>query len=190
MKCLKCGSENSENALFCNKCGASLKSKPINSNLGSAVKVPAGRTPKMIRVNLASERTTDDSENKKIGDENITVSDFISIDEPLKSDVPAVPREETKAAEEKNDERLDRIYRPMRKRDWLAVFALCAVPVLNIIMLFIWSCSPNTNKSKKSYAQLMLIITAVIVLLLIAGIFILWSVFGIDYLSSLPKTLS
>ncbi len=188
MKCLKCGSENSENAFFCNNCGTNLKNISVNPNPGSAVKIPAGKKPKMIRVNLASAEKTADSENCETSIEVFPVSESVPMDGALKTNVPIATPESTKYAEEADNKRLDRIYRPMRKRDWLAVFVLCAIPVLNIVMLFIWSFSPNANKSKKSYAQLVLIITGITVLLLTATAFILWSVFGDDLLSSLTAT--
>lgn len=80
----------------------------------------------------------------------------------------------------------DKSYAPMRKRDWLAVTILSSIPFVNIIMLFVWAFGARVNKSKKSYAQLQLIILAVLIIVCVAAVFIYTAVFGVNPLKKLP----
>lgn len=51
--------------------------------------------------------------------------------------------------------------------DWIGVIILMAIPLINLIMLFVWAFSEETNPSKKNYARATLIIFAIIILLFI-----------------------
>lgn len=63
---------------------------------------------------------------------------------------------------------------PMTLGDWVITLILCAIPVVNIIMLIIWAASSSTDISKKHFAQAYLIIlaieVAVVVVMTVAGI--------------------
>ena len=37
--------------------------------------------------------------------------------------------------------------------DWILTWVLLAIPLLNIIMLFVWALSSNTKKSKQNFAR-------------------------------------
>lgn len=69
------------------------------------------------------------------------------------------PAPEEQAAEEHITKEQENLYRPMRVLDWFIVLLLECIPIVNIIMLFVWSFGKKTNLSKKSYARLMLIVT-------------------------------
>lgn len=54
---------------------------------------------------------------------------------------------------------------------WIVTMLLLAIPVVNIVLLFVWAFSGNTNLNKRNYCRATLIIGAVaIVLSLIIGI--------------------
>ena len=63
------------------------------------------------------------------------------------------------------------ISQPMSISDWLITYLIMIVPIVNIVMLFIWGFGSNTNLSKASWAKASLlwfcIITVIYVLFLI-----------------------
>ena len=46
-------------------------------------------------------------------------------------------------------------------KDWILTFILLAIPVVNIILLFVWAFSQDTNESKKNYSKASLIMMAI-----------------------------
>jgi len=55
----------------------------------------------------------------------------------------------------------------MRISDWLVVLILLTIPLVNLIMLIIWSTDKSGNSNRKSFAQAALIFVAA--LLVISG---------------------
>ena len=49
-----------------------------------------------------------------------------------------------------NDNGLER---PMTIGDWILTWILLSIPVVGIIMLFVWALSSNTQKSKQNFAR-------------------------------------
>ena len=42
---------------------------------------------------------------------------------------------------------------PVSIGDWILTWILLAIPVVNIIMLFVWALSSGSNKSKQNFAR-------------------------------------
>jgi len=61
--------------------------------------------------------------------------------------------------------------------DWMIILLLISIPVINIIMLFVWALSSDTNETKSNFAKAVLMWFVVIIILWIllfaslAGIF-------------------
>ncbi|WP_110928943.1 hypothetical protein [Bacillus massiliglaciei] len=73
--------------------------------------------------------------------------------------------------------------RVLSLKDWIITCILLVIPVVNIIMLFIWAFSGDTNLNKKNYARAQLIIAgALIVLYFLFVVLIFGVMFGLsDY---------
>ena len=70
---------------------------------------------------------------------------------------------------------------PMKIKNWIPVFILSAIPVVNLIMLLVWSFSSRTNKSKQSFARLCLICTLILVVLAVIAAILMQSVFHMNF---------
>lgn len=46
-----------------------------------------------------------------------------------------------------------RQYEPVSFGDWMLTMLLCVIPIVNIIMLFVWAFSAGTNPSKANWAK-------------------------------------
>lgn len=49
--------------------------------------------------------------------------------------------------------------------DWIITFLITAIPLVNIIMLFVWSFGGNTPLTKRNWAKATLIIMAIAILI-------------------------
>lgn len=64
-------------------------------------------------------------------------------------------------------------------KDWMITILLMAIPIVNIVMLFVWGFGGNTNPSKANYAKAALIWVAIgIVLYVVVFVLILGSMFA------------
>jgi hypothetical protein len=53
--------------------------------------------------------------------------------------------------------------KPVSVGEWIVTFILLAIPIVNIILLFVWGFGGSAHPSKKTYAQATLIIMAVLI---------------------------
>ena len=51
-------------------------------------------------------------------------------------------------------------YRPLTIGDWIITKIILVIPLVNLIMLFVWAFSSDTHPSKKTFCQSTLIIMA------------------------------
>ncbi len=53
-------------------------------------------------------------------------------------------------------------YKPVTFGNWLITLALALIPILNVVMLLVWSISSGTHPSKKNFARAGLLFVPVI----------------------------
>jgi len=56
-------------------------------------------------------------------------------------------------------------YKPMSIGDWMITYLCMCIPLVNIILLFVWALSDSSQPSKKSWAQATLIFYAIMIVL-------------------------
>ncbi|MBL3657870.1 hypothetical protein [Fulvivirga sediminis] len=62
----------------------------------------------------------------------------------------------------------------MTVKDWLLTFLVMIVPLVNIVMLFVWAFGDNANKNKANWAKASLLMWVIVV-----GIYIIFfAIFG------------
>ncbi len=54
---------------------------------------------------------------------------------------------------------------PVSVTDWLITYLIMAIPLVNIVMAFIWAFGENTKPSKANWAKAMLIISLIALVL-------------------------
>lgn len=64
--------------------------------------------------------------------------------------------------------------------DWMITLLIMAIPIVNIIMMFIWAFSPETNPSKANYFKASLIWAAIWI-----GVIILFMILFVGIFASL-----
>ena len=66
---------------------------------------------------------------------------------------------------------------PMSVKDWLITLIITAIPIVGIIMLFVWAFGSDTNTSKQNWAKAALIMAAIVIVLYM----IFGAIFGAMY---------
>jgi hypothetical protein len=66
---------------------------------------------------------------------------------------------------------------PVTIKEWIIVIILSAIPLVNIVMLFVWAFGGNANKSIENWAKASLLVF----LFMIAFFIIIAVVFGLLY---------
>jgi hypothetical protein len=56
-------------------------------------------------------------------------------------------------------------YQPMTIGDWLITFIITYIPLVGVVMLFVWAFGDGTHPSKKTWAQATLILFAIAIVL-------------------------
>ncbi|OYT12501.1 MAG: hypothetical protein B6I18_00530 [Bacteroidetes bacterium 4572_112] len=62
----------------------------------------------------------------------------------------------------------------MSTKDWVITFLISGIPIVGIVMIFIWAFGDNTNPNKANWAKA----TLVMVLIVIALYILIFAVFG------------
>ncbi len=69
-------------------------------------------------------------------------------------------------------------YTPMTIGDWIITFIITYIPLVGFIMLFVWAFGDGTHPSKKTWAQALLIMIAISIVLAIVFFGIIASILG------------
>ena len=75
---------------------------------------------------------------------------------------------------ENNFNAQDSLTKPMSFGDWIKTLLLLIIPIVNIILLFVWAFGDKANVNKKNFSRAYLLLMAIaIVLYIIVFVFIL-----------------
>ncbi|MDR1518471.1 MAG: hypothetical protein LBS52_10395 [Dysgonamonadaceae bacterium] len=70
---------------------------------------------------------------------------------------------------------------PMSVKDWVKTMLICIIPIVNIIMLFVWAFGDSTNKTRSNWAKAQLVLMAIgIVLYIIILVVVLVAGFSLS----------
>ena len=69
-------------------------------------------------------------------------------------------------------------YQPMTIGEWIITFIITYIPLVGLIMLFVWAFGGGTHPSKKTWAQASLIMMVIGIILAIIFFGIIVSIFG------------
>jgi hypothetical protein len=67
---------------------------------------------------------------------------------------------------------------PMTVKDWLLTFLIIAIPVVGIVMLFVYAFGNNGNVNRQNWAKAQLILLAIVIALLVLCMIVFGSIFA------------
>lgn len=72
----------------------------------------------------------------------------------------------------------------MSVKDWLITLVITAIPLVGIIMLFVWAFGNNENQNKQNWAKAQLLLIAIVIVLVILLSVLLGGLFAAAVASS------
>lgn len=69
---------------------------------------------------------------------------------------------------------------PMSVKDWMITLLLVSIPLVGIIMLFVWAFGSGHNLNKSNFSKAALLWYAILIVLYILFFVILFGVIGLD----------
>ena len=56
---------------------------------------------------------------------------------------------------------------PISVGEWIITAAIAAIPIVGIVMMFVWAFGKNTNPNKSNWAKAMLIVSIIMMIIMI-----------------------
>lgn len=169
MKCSHCGANLPDNVNYCTKCGnAVARSYADNTSEAETSVLNRESNPYNQGNDFFDEKTTtvsggyDNRQQYNTPPQNLNQPEYYT---------PPQPSANYYNMQSTNNE-------PVTIGGWIGVFFLSVLPLVNLIMLFVWAFSSSTKQSLKNYARAVLILSLIgtilivvlIVIMAIAGI--------------------
>ncbi len=180
MKCSKCGSDMQDESRVCPVCGepaAVEDAEPVQVEPevpegtqeavdpdvipAEAVEVPVEEHAQLPR----EEEAKLDSEPEQAAGEEAQADKA--------SGVHTVEKEEFRSAVLGYQGKMNKLVRPVRTGGFFFTELLLLIPVINLILLFVWAFRRRTNLNRKAFARSILIWILIALLLLLAGLIVM-----------------
>ena len=66
----------------------------------------------------------------------------------------------------------------MSVKDWLITLLICAIPLVGIVMLFVYAFGSNENANRQNWAKAQLLLAAIVIGLVLLAFLIFGSIFA------------
>ena len=190
MYCLNCGSQMAEGSKFCISCGAKYENNEpvqetaaqeaavsvectavVEETLDTAAKPAATQpeAPKPVQqttqpAQAAQPKTVQPAFTQPAPKPPVQpVQQQNNMNAPQQAYTqPAMPLKPEKTT-------------PLPVWKYIGIFLIIGIPILGIVMLFVWAFGSSFNRNTKNYARAFLILTLIMIVLTIVGYFALWS---------------
>ncbi|PKM52442.1 MAG: hypothetical protein CVV02_01430 [Firmicutes bacterium HGW-Firmicutes-7] len=150
MFCEQCGKQMQDESLFCSNCG--------NKNSSKVEETKPARDPIPVFVPDPVEAPAYVIEPVAIPEEKPELKQNVK-KEIVQKDKPA-PQQKVEKEILPED-----LTKPMSVMGYIGTFLLLSIPILNIILLFVWAFGKNVNKNKKNLAIAGLLLTVIYIVL-------------------------
>jgi membrane protein YdbS with pleckstrin-like domain len=79
----------------------------------------------------------------------------------------------------------EKAYQPLSLKDWMLTILISIIPLVNLIMYFVWAFDSGTHPSKKNWAKATLIWVAILIVVYI----IFFALFGAMFFSAMEQNI-
>lgn len=138
MICKNCNKENPENSNVCGYCGTILENKQNKEFLNKETKAKI---------------------NEEFKEKNLNVENIINNDEVLdiKKEITEEPALPVKSSSMMSYSKLAKKRKPLSTAAFFGTQVLLLIPIVNLLLLFIWAFRKKTNSNRQAYARSILI---------------------------------
>lgn len=137
MHCENCSSQIPENSVFCSECGAKVEKQEVSPPLPTPQPSPYESQPAAYHAAEPQQNYASSS----------TPPPYYAAAAPSAASAPYV--------------------KPLGVGSYLGMILLTAIPIVGIILLFVWAFSSDTNLNRKNYARAVLIMMLISIVLAI-----------------------
>lgn len=165
MKCYKCGNEIPDDIDVCAACGEpAMQEMPPQEKAEQAV---IDATASSVDQEELAPQGEDEQEEATAPE-----ADSIFTEEARETTVGYQPEEqkEYRSAVAGYQEKMNKLVRPVRTSGFFFTELLLLIPVINLILLFVWAFRKRTNLNRKAFARSILIWILLVLLLVLAGL--------------------
>ena len=155
MYCHQCGTQLKDGALFCTSCGVKMKAEQPEDTTPAVTieEVKSEQEEQLVEETVVSGSYTPVVEEKVVQKEVVQSAPAPAPEPPTPTPTPTptpVSAATTRPVVDSRD-------MPMTLGGWIGTFLLMLIPIVNIVLVFVWAFGNDTNRSKKTYFQAMLI---------------------------------
>lgn len=175
MYCLKCGSQMAEGTKFCITCGAKMEND-------ESVQTPAAQEAAVSvesSAAVAGESTYPKAPPQPVQQQpNPTAVNYSPAPpqpaQPVQQPQPAKASYPPAATQPVVPAKPEKIT-PLPVWKYIGIFLIMGIPILGLVMVFVWAFGSSFNRNTKNYARAVLITFLIFLLLSIVGYFTIWA---------------
>ncbi|GEM_PF-163104 len=173
MKCHYCGHEMPETHDFCENCGAKLDKATIKTETASAIESSASPNQTPPVSNQAPPTSYQVPPASYQAPQMYQAPPSSYQNQPMYQTPPPAYQTSSPYGEE--------LAPVVSMGHWMLVFLLMCIPFANIVLVFVWSFSKDTNPSKRNFMRAALIWTLIVIAIYI----IIFIVAGVSFFDQL-----
>lgn len=180
MKCSKCGNDILDESRVCPVCGEpvaaeSTEPMPVEQAVPEETQTvldPGAFPAEAVEVPV-EERTEEkpEAEAKPQSDSKQAASEEVQANEY--SSGKTEEKAEFRSAVMGYQGKMNKLVRPVRTGGFFFTELLLLIPIINLILLFVWAFRKRTNLNRKAFARSLLIWILIALLLLLAGLIVM-----------------
>ena len=188
MYCENCGSQMPDGSKFCISCGAKVENREdlqegsvqetaasMDNAAASVLEDPVPQpilpqpvpTPPAASQPVQTAQTVQTQQTPPAYSQTATNQNYQQPVQPVSSQQQAAPQQVIF--------RKPAATTPLPVWKFIGIFLLMGIPILNIVMIFVWSFGHSCNQNTKNYARAILILWVIAIVFVIVGYFTIWS---------------
>ena len=174
MLCENCGNLIAEGSKFCMSCGEKIEIKEAAQEVAASVEsiasmestAAAGSDPIPAAPSMPAQPTQSQAVPPPARQ---TVQPVQPVAQPIQQTI------HSSAAQEVPPEKIQKpaSIKPLPVWKYIGIFLLLCIPVLGLVMLFVWSFGESFNRNTKNFARASLILIIIMIVLMIVSYFTL-----------------
>jgi hypothetical protein len=193
MYCLNCGSQMAEGSKFCISCGTKYESgEPVQETAAqeAAVSVESTAAVEETAQIISQPAASQPAVSQPAAPQPVQQTAEPAQEAQSKTVPPAItrpiPQQPVMSAQQQNNMIQQTVSQtamllkpekitPLPVWKYIGIFLIMGVPILGIVMVFVWAFGSSFNRNTKNYARAILITFLIMLVLTIVGYFTIWS---------------
>ena len=189
MFCENCGSQMADGSKFCIACGAKAESKEgVLDGASQEVAASVDSSAAVVQEDTSVAVSTAAVPHEAASKEESTASQrpaatFVPPVVPQTAPPQSARPVQTQPVYQQQQQEVPQPFnvlnpastKPLPVWKYIGIFILMGIPILNVIMIFVWAFGSSCNVNTRNYAKAILIVAVLFIVLTVVGYFTVWS---------------